>query len=187
MNQKIFFNSVTNGKKDIIQQVLDSINRLHIDYCVIGGLAVNAYVEPVVSLDLDIVIVINDINKFLKDAKNKFKIETFEHSINLSSKESDIRIQLQRDGRYQKFVPRASIKTVMGYQMKVASLEDVLQGKILAYSDKNRRESKRLKDLSDIARIIETYPKLKTELPGSILNIIIKEQQNGDREDSNYV
>ena len=53
MNQKSFLNGVSNGKKDIIQEIIDLLNDNHIEYCVIGGLAVNAYVEPVVSLDLD--------------------------------------------------------------------------------------------------------------------------------------
>jgi len=36
----------------------------------------------------------------------------------------------------------------------VASLEDVLKGKIWAYSDEARRKSKRQKDLADMSRII---------------------------------
>ena len=44
--------------------------------------------------------------------------------------------------------------------MKVAIVEDVLQGKIWAYSDEQRRKSKRQKDLANIIRLIETYPNL---------------------------
>ena len=56
----------------------------------------------------------------------------------------------------------------MGYKMKVASLRDVFQGKIWAYSDEQRRKSKRQKDLADIYRLIEAYPQLKEKLPESI-------------------
>lgn len=49
--------------------------------------------------------------------------------------------------------------------MKVASLRDVLKGKVWAYSDKQRRESKRQKALADIMRIIESFPDLKSDLP----------------------
>jgi hypothetical protein len=52
--------------------------------------------------------------------------------------------------------------------MKVASVEDVLQGKIWAYSDKQRRKSKRQKDLADIVRLIEEKPHLAKRLPESI-------------------
>ncbi|MBM3789910.1 MAG: hypothetical protein FJW35_06105 [Acidobacteria bacterium] len=47
-------------------------------------------------------------------------------------------------------------------------LEDVLRGKTWAYMDKQRRRSKRQKDLADILRIIETYPALEAGLPESL-------------------
>ncbi|MFH0925129.1 MAG: nucleotidyl transferase AbiEii/AbiGii toxin family protein [bacterium] len=172
MTQKTFLNKLSNGNKDIVQEVIDLMDRLEINYCVIGGLAVNAYVEPVVSLDLDIVVIGSAIERFIIDTKEDFKIERFEHSINLSSKGSDIRIQIQTDERYQDFIERAFIKNIMGYQMKVASLRDILQGKTWAYLDKKRRGSKRQKDLADIMRIIESYPELKSTLPDEVLNSV---------------
>ena len=173
MNQKSFLNRVSNGRKDIIQEILDLINKHSIEYCVIGGLAVNAYVEPVVSLDLDIVVIIDGLGKLIDASRDKFQIEEFPYSINLNSKDSDIRIQFQTDERYQDFIKRASIKNVLGYQMYVASLEDVLAGKTWAYSNKKRRGSKRQKDLADIMRIIESFPELKSKLSKSIIEKII--------------
>ena len=174
MNQKSFFNGLANGKKDIIQEIIDLMNQNNIEYCVIGGLAVNAYVEPVVSLDLDIVVVVDAVNKLIELTKENFKIEKFPHSINLGSKDSDIRIQLQTDPRYQVFLKKASIRKVMGYEMKVAILEDVLTGKVWAYSDTERRGSKRQKDLADIMRIVESFPELKSNLPESIVDQVNK-------------
>jgi hypothetical protein len=52
--------------------------------------------------------------------------------------------------------------------MKVATLGDVLRGKIWAYMDKERRKSKGQKDLADILRIIETYPEFEEALPQCI-------------------
>jgi hypothetical protein len=57
----------------------------------------------------------------------------------------------------------------MDYEMKVASIEDVLQGKVWAYSDETRRASKRQKDLADIYRLIEKSPRLKKLVPPIIL------------------
>lgn len=168
MTKKEFMNSVSNGREDIVQQMLDLLNEMKVDYCVIGGLAVNAYVEPVVSLDLDLVVVTGATDNLLKAAEKIFKIEKFPHSMNLSSAKSDLRIQLQTDPRYQAFIPRSSIKEVMGYEMKVAAVEDVLQGKIWAYLDEQRRKSKRQKDLADIFRLIESYPHLQDILPESL-------------------
>ena len=56
--------------------------------------------------------------------------------------------------------------------MKVASLEDLLRGKVWAYSDEERRKSKRQKDLADIMRLVETHANLYVLLPGDIKKII---------------
>ena len=45
--------------------------------------------------------------------------------------------------------------------IKVTGQKDVLQGKIWAYKDEERRKSKRQKDLADIFRIIESFPELE--------------------------
>ncbi len=152
----------------MIGDFLKLLNENRIDYCVIGGLGVNAYVEPVVSLDLDIVIVADSIEKLLMKADKFFEIERFPHSINLNTTKSDLRIQLQSDRRYQKFILGSAKMDVMGYDMKVAAVDDILKGKIWAYMDKERRKSKRQKDLADIFRIIEEYPELKKLIPDSM-------------------
>ncbi len=169
MTGKEFLNSVARGKSDILQQFLAILTETVSRYCVIGGLAVNAYVEPVVSLDVDIVVAIDDIESVVNAAKrHELKVEQFEHSINMSGHGSDLRIQLQTDPRYQVFIAGAEMRDVLGYEMKVASLEDVLQGKVWAYTDETRRRSKRQKDLADILRIIETFPELAINLPQSL-------------------
>ena len=129
MTEKAFLNKIANGKSDIIQLFLDKLDELKIDYCVIGGLAVNAYAEPVASLDLDIVLAIKDTEKLLSLIKNVFRIDKFKHSINLKHPDSDLRIQLQTDERYLSFITNASEKKIFGYTMKVAVLEDVLKEK----------------------------------------------------------
>ena len=168
MTKKEFLNAISNGKADIVQTFLDVLSRSNADYCVIGGLAVNAYAEPVVSLDLDIVVAADNIETVIKAVKAHFKIQRFTHSVNLSTDKSDLRIQLQTDSRYQDFISRAAIQTLLGYKMKVASVKDVLQGKVWAYSDDQRRKSKRQKDLADISRLVEVYPSLIELLPASI-------------------
>ncbi len=168
---KKFLNTVANGKEDILQIFLDILNRTKTAYCIVGGLAVNAYVEPVVSLDLDVVIELKDIDKVCKEVVKKgLKVERFEHSVNLTSSKSDLRVQIQTDSRYQEFLSRASSKEVLGYKMNVASVEDVLQGKVWAYSDEKRRMSKRQKDLADIIRLIEAYPSFEQLIPSVILD-----------------
>ena len=163
MTGKEFVNSLANGKSDIIQMLLDILEGTHSRYCLIGGLAVNAYVEPVVSLDLDIVAAVEDVERhLLKGCRRGLRVERFEHSLIITSQDSDLRIQLQTDPRYQEFIARAETREVLGYKMRVASLEDVLQGKVWAYMDKERRRSKRQKDLADIFRMIEASPETRS-------------------------
>ena len=126
-----------------------------------------------VSLDLDIVIVASHLEKLCtKAGEAGLQIERFEHSINLSSQKSDLRIQLQTDARYQEFILRSQRKNVLGYEMMVATIEDVLKGKLWAYTDQTRRKSKRQKDLADIARLVETHPALLTYLPDAVRALI---------------
>lgn len=172
MTKKEFLQSVANGREDVVQRFLDVLSAAGIDYCVIGGLAVNAYAEPVVSLDLDIVVATNDVEATCRAVEPFFKIERFPHSVNLKSSRSDLRIQIQTDPRYQDFILRSELRSVLGYDMKVAHLEDVLTGKIWAYSDEKRRKSKRQKDLADILRLIEEHPYLSARLPVSMRDLI---------------
>jgi hypothetical protein len=171
MTGKRFLNSVANGKMDIVQVLLSILQQTGSTYCVIGGLGVNAYAEPVVSLDLDLVVVSDHISDIRSVAEAKgMKVEEFEHSVNLSISGSDLRIQLQTDSRYQDFLSRCEQRDVLGYSMSVASLQDILRGKVWAYSDEARRKSKRQKDLSDIMRLVETHPELRSQLPSEIVS-----------------
>jgi hypothetical protein len=169
MTGKTFLNRVANDQTNAVALVLSLLKQTGAEYCVIDGLAVNAYAEPVVSLDLDLVVVANKIEALCQVATARdVRIERFEHSVNLSVPGSDLRIQLQTDPRYQEFIPHAVQRNVLGYWMAVAALEDVLTGKIWAYCDEQRRRSKRQKDLADIFRILDAHPEMKGRLPPEI-------------------
>jgi hypothetical protein len=169
MTAKEFLKAISNGKEDVVQLLLDILSETKTSYAVLGGLAVNAYVEPIVSLDLDIVVAAENIEEICRKAEQRgFRMEKFPHSINLNSPRSELRIQIQTDKRYQEFLTKAKKKTVLGYEMAVACKEDVLRGKIWAYQDETRRKSKRQKDLADILRLVEAYSELKNMLPESL-------------------
>jgi hypothetical protein len=113
MTKKEFLNAISKGKVDIVQAFLDKLSRSNADYCVVGGLAVNAYAEPVVSLDLDIVVAADSIETLIRAVKAQFKIQRFAHSVNLSTDKSDLRIQLQMDSRYQDFITRSPFRNLV--------------------------------------------------------------------------
>ena len=124
-------------------------------YCLIGGLAVNCYVEPVYALDAEIVV----IARSLPQLSACLQEQGFQ---------SQLRIQLTTDERYQAFLARSVETEVLGLRVRVASLEDVTQGKLWAYSDPRRRLSKRKKDELDLIRLAEAHPDLKSAYPGEL-------------------
>lgn len=91
-------------------------------YCLIGGLAVNGYVEPIYTLDADIVLTPARFGKFTAHQPG-----------------SDLRIQFTTDERYQAFLPRSVESEILGIRVRIASLPDVTQGKLWAYGDPQRR------------------------------------------------
>lgn len=138
-------------------------------YCLIGGLAVNCYVEPVYTLDADIVLITSGLSKLSANLQEQgFKIEEHAHSLNATAPRSDLRIQFTTDERYQAFLARSVEAEVLGIRVRIACLEDVTRGKLWAYSDPRRRLSKRKKDELDLIRLAETHPELRSLYPSEL-------------------
>ncbi len=169
MQALAYWKTVTVDETGFLDRLLALLAQSGLRYCVVGGQAVNAYVEPVVSLDLDIVVAAEDFAAAEKLLERHFSVARFPHSLNVSAPGSDLRVQLQTDPRYADFVTRASSREVLGLELPVAALEDVLQGKVWAALDETRRRSKRQKDLADIARILEFRSDLQPQVPAEIL------------------
>ncbi len=167
-----FYDRITFGGAAVIDEIIKLFEEEGILYCVIGGQAVNYYAEPLVSLDLDIVVATDQIEAAEKLLAKRFAVRRFPHSLNVMPSESDLRVQVQTDPRYTDFVSRSGRGEVLGVEMSVAALRDVLQGKVWAAQDPSRRASKRQKDLADIARIIEENPSLRASVPSEILQKI---------------
>lgn len=168
-----FWRSVVADQSDFLSRVIELLTQQGIGFCLIGGQGVNAYVEPVVSLDLDVVIAVDQLPRAEQLLAREFRVERFPHSINVSASGSDLRIQIQTDPRYEQFLSRATARDILGLRLPVASVEDVLQGKIWAALDPGRRASKRQKDLADIARLLEAYPHLREKVPAEILTRLV--------------
>jgi hypothetical protein len=138
-------------------------------YCVIGGLAVNCYVEPVYTLDAALVVITEMLSPLTRRLEALgFKTEMHVHSVNVQTAGSELRIQFTTDERYQAFLERAVEAEVLGVRVKVACLEDVTRGKLWAYNDPGRRLSKRKKDELDLIRLAEAYPELKSVYPSEL-------------------
>jgi len=118
--------------------------------------------------DVDLAVATDQIEKAVQALEAAgFRSKRFEWSINLEGR-SEVSIQISTESVYLSFPERAVPADVHGILMRVASLEDTLQGKILAWRDSRRRRSKRQKDLLDIARLVESHPEIGSLLPPDV-------------------
>ena len=165
-----FWKAVTVDRSDFLERIIDLLQKNRIRFCVVGGQAVNAYAEPVVSIDLDIAVAVEDLSRAETLLREHFEVRQFPHSVNVGAPGSDLQVQLQKDTRYASFPDRATTRDVLGLSLPVAAIEDVMRGKIWAAQDPDRRASKRQKDLADIARLLESHPALRPTVPREILD-----------------
>ncbi len=168
MTASEIFESVTGSGSSDFATLVNILNRRSA-WCLIGGLAVNCYVEPVYTLDADVVVIASEL-PVIKDEliKAGFSVEEFAHSLNARMSKSDLRIQFSLDPRYQEFLKDTETMEVLGEQVPIASLANITQGKIWAWTDTQRRPTKRKKDELDLMRILEAYPELRHTMPQEI-------------------
>jgi len=161
MTEKQFFDWQTSGGTDDVMRLVDCLERADIPWCTIGGVAVNHWAEePMVTQDVGFVVATDAVEKavsLLEEAG--FRSERFEWSINFQGL-SKISLQLSTEDFYRQFPERAVPADVHGILLRVAAVEDTLSGKIKAWRTSGRRQSKRFKDLADIARLLEVHPQL---------------------------
>jgi len=166
MTDKQFYDWQTAGGTDDVMRFVNALETADIVWCAIGGVAVNHWAaEPMVTQDLDFVVAAESIEqaeKVLNEAG--FKSQHFEWSINFKGR-SKVSLQLTTEDSYRDFAARGIPADVHGILLRVATLEDTLTGKIRAWSDGTRRQSKRSKDLTDIIRLVESHPQLWGNLP----------------------
>jgi hypothetical protein len=124
MRARAFWRTVTADTADLLQRFLRLLADEGIRHCLIGGQAVNAYVEPVVSLDLDIAVAPGDWERLEAALAESFTAERLAHSVNVVDPASDLRIGCRPDPRYAAFVPHAEEREVLGVRVPVARPQD---------------------------------------------------------------
>ncbi|MCF8081062.1 MAG: nucleotidyl transferase AbiEii/AbiGii toxin family protein [Desulfobacterales bacterium] len=173
MTPKKFYDWQTAGGTDDVMRMVDCLERADIAWCAIGGIAVNHWAdEPIVTQDVDFVVAAESMEVATKCLeKAGFQSERFQWSINFRG-HSKVSLQLSTEDFYKDFPSRSVPADIHGILMRVASLEDTLRGKVKAWRDAERRQSKRLKDLGDIARLVESHPHLWELLDEDLKEII---------------
>ena len=163
---------MTADHTDFIGRLITLFESHGIRYCLVGGQAINAYAAPVVGLDVDLVVSVQQFAAVKTLLRSNFGVQEFRHTLNVSEPGSDVMVQVRKDPRYCYFgfVERASVADVLGLHVPVAHPEDLLQGKVWAVTDDTRRPSERQKDLADIARLLEAFPALRERVPQDVLS-----------------
>lgn len=168
------FEHITRGGSTDFQRVIAMCEAAG-EYCLVDGLAINCYVEPVYTLDADLVVMTPQLKAIETQlAAEGFVIRQFPNSLNAQMPGSELRIQFTTDPRYQAFVSRSCMKELFGVAVRVASLNDLVQGKIWAWEDPTRRLSKRQKDQTDLIRIAESFPEILPQLPEPLRKLFSK-------------
>ena len=163
------YESVTHGGASDFADVAAILNR-NKPWCLIDGLAVNCYVEPVYTIDVDLVVVAKNLAQIQRELEAAgFAVQRFEHSTNAQRGGSKLNLQFTTDPRYQDFPGSESERQVLGIAVPVATLENIIRGKVWAWQDAARRLSKRKKDELDLLRIAEAYPELRRLIPAQIV------------------
>ena len=163
------FKTITADKSNLLERLLRLLHDNNIHYCVIGTVAVSAYVEPLVGLDFDLIITSYQLGRFEALLASTFIVKRGPRSIEITAADSRLRANVYTESRYAEFVDRAQVRNVFDLNLPVAQLEDVLRAQVWAYLDPSRKLTKRLSNLAEIALLLEKYPKLRPAVPPAIL------------------
>jgi hypothetical protein len=92
---------ITQGSATHFARVIEACESFG-PYCLMGGLAVNCFVEPVYTLDVQLVVVASSLSKLAAYLHEQgFRTEEHPHSVNAQASGSQLRIQFTTDSRYR--------------------------------------------------------------------------------------
>jgi hypothetical protein len=72
-----FWRIVVSDESDFLERIVAFLRNSGLRFCVIGGQAVNAYADPVVSLGLDIVNALDEVDRAEELLRREFRVERF--------------------------------------------------------------------------------------------------------------
>ncbi len=180
MTARELFNRNTAGGGDDLELALGILAHTGVEWCLIGGHAVNHWAaEPVYTRDIDLVVAAENLPFAISALQDGgFRCRQYRFWWNIEGS-GDILMQITTDPRYGPFIGRAvEVENLsrLGVRAWVAGPEDTLQGKLWAVSDPERKPSKQWKDMADLARMVEERPELADLLPPVIRSQICEKK-----------
>jgi hypothetical protein len=169
MTARAIYDLALRGGYNDFQAVTELLERLGEPWCLIGGLAVNVYCEPIYTADADFVVIASELDLVCAElAGLGFTISRHRFSVDAQLPCSGFVVELTTDPRCQDFLQRATPAEVLGVQCRVAALADLFQGQLWAASDPEHRATKRAKYELDLVRIADAYPEYLPLLPEAL-------------------
>src|SRR5262245_43911573 len=99
-----FWKAVTMDRSDFLERILAVVEENGIRYCAVGGVAANAYSEPLVTNDFSIAVAAYDLARAEDVLRSRFRVTKFAHNLNVSASDSRLRVHIQTDPMYASFV-----------------------------------------------------------------------------------
>ena len=120
MGALAFWKAVVEDRSNFLERVIDMLAEHGIRYCVIGGVAVNAYAHPIVTEDLDIIVAVDQLAEARTLFEAEFKVREFPHSLNVTHPGSKLQAQVQLDPELTEIGPSGR-RRCLGLSLPVAS------------------------------------------------------------------
>ncbi len=158
MGALAFWKAIVSDRSNFLERIIAMFEENGIRYCMIGGVGVNAYAEPIVTLDLDVVVAADQLDRVRELAAATLKTREIPHSFNVYDPGSKLQVQVQLRPELASLVDRARLQDVIDLRLPVAAPDDLLRAKIEAAMEPTRRPSKHGKDFMDIARLVTAFP-----------------------------
>ena len=161
MTTEMFFQKGNNDRVDFFNLWIDFVERHGIDYCLVGGLAVNAYCEFRGTVDMDMVVA--DLERVLEKIKPPMYAKPWRFFVKVRCDKSDLTVQLQKHTWFKEYLKRAVTRKVLGRKVRVACLKDLIASKEMAVASPKRNKAKQFVDQRDLVLLKKLAKKLEAK------------------------
>jgi len=191
MTERELFNLVSKGGGDVLSDVI-AILRRECKFCLIGGLAVNCYLDAVYTNDAEFAVAVPDTGILLRSLEEfGFCVIERRYSSRFSCPEymviakpaSKLKIHISNDVRMSEFPARSDNREVLGEIVPVACLNDLVQERIWSCECPDRDIIAVGKDRLDLIRIGLKYQEQISIFPEEIRKYVVSQSGKNEEED----
>ena len=163
--------------KTFITRIIKTLNQLKIKYVVVGGVAaiIKGRIRSTTALDIIVERDLDKLNRFFDLlAKNEFEVlrEQINYAldegyiISIFDKKSFMRLDLKiaKTSDEQDVLEQAQIEEYAGLKIRIASIEQILYGKILFIGVIDDLRDEELLEINDISDFLILYNQYKSEI-----------------------